>query len=109
MIVVLALIAAGVLAVGCRQDEPTGATVPPKSGGPITIDGSATLLPVSRALADEFQRDHRGVTVAIGYEFKGGHDGESPQAGLVDIKGTLYGTTSVGGTAGRGTVFKLRP
>lgn len=40
--------------------------MPPPSSAPITIDGSATLLPVSRALADEFQNNHRGVTVAIG-------------------------------------------
>jgi phosphate transport system substrate-binding protein len=61
-----ALLAASVLTSGCRQDERPAATVPPRTGGPITIDGSATLLPVSRALADVFQQNHSGVTVAIG-------------------------------------------
>jgi uncharacterized repeat protein (TIGR03803 family) len=33
------------------------------------------------------------------------HDGEYPQAALLDVGGTLYGTTSQGGKYGRGTVF----
>ena len=53
--------------------------------------GKGTVFSISKSGKEE-----------ILYEFKGGNDGESPQAGLVDIKGTLYGTTSVGGTAGRG-------
>jgi uncharacterized repeat protein (TIGR03803 family) len=37
-------------------------------------------------------------------------DGASPQAGLIhDAAGNLYGTTSVGGANGDGTVFKLSP
>ena len=37
-----------------------------------------------------------------------GSDGTSPAAGLVqDSSGNMYGTTSYGGTAGYGTVFKL--
>jgi uncharacterized repeat protein (TIGR03803 family) len=41
-------------------------------------------------------------------------DGESPHAGLVDVEGTLYGTTYQGGTyctktSGCGTVFSLTP
>jgi uncharacterized repeat protein (TIGR03803 family) len=34
-------------------------------------------------------------------------DGESPGAGLIDVSGTLYGTTLVGGKYGKGTVFAL--
>ena len=52
------------------------------------------------------------------YSFKGpwsGPDGARPVAGLVDVNGTLYGTTSYGGTGcppsenatGCGTVFKI--
>lgn len=36
------------------------------------------------------------------YDFRtahGGHDGETPYAGLIDVKGTLYGTTDQGGGA----------
>ncbi|HTT83444.1 MAG TPA: choice-of-anchor tandem repeat GloVer-containing protein, partial [Rhizomicrobium sp.] len=34
-------------------------------------------------------------------------DGEVPRSDLTDVNGTLYGTTIVGGTYGRGTVFSL--
>ena len=34
-------------------------------------------------------------------------DGRTPQAGLIDVNGTLYGTTSEGGSFGCGTVFQL--
>src|SRR5207302_4215627 len=37
-------------------------------------------------------------------------DGASPQAGLIqDAAGNLYGTTSIGGGNGGGTVFKITP
>jgi uncharacterized repeat protein (TIGR03803 family) len=41
------------------------------------------------------------------YSFLGGTDGREPFAGLIDAKGTLYGTTEYGGTSGNGTVFVL--
>lgn len=41
------------------------------------------------------------------YEFTGGADGGNPFGGLVDLKGTLYGTTYDGGTNGAGTVFAV--
>jgi uncharacterized repeat protein (TIGR03803 family) len=34
-------------------------------------------------------------------------DGQSPYAGLIDVAGVLYGTTSAGGTRSDGTVFSL--
>lgn len=48
------------------------------------------------------------------YSFLGGRDGAAPQAGLVALRGSLYGTTSGGGTGsssnfGNGTVFKVTP
>jgi len=42
------------------------------------------------------------------YSFAGGTDGATPTAGLLDVKGTLYGTTEYGGT-GAGTVFSITP
>jgi len=36
-------------------------------------------------------------------------DGESPEAGLIEVNGTLYGTTNGGGANGDGTVFALKP
>jgi uncharacterized repeat protein (TIGR03803 family) len=36
-------------------------------------------------------------------------DGANPYAGLIDVNGTLYGTTYAGGTYGNGTVFSFDP
>lgn len=42
------------------------------------------------------------------YRFAGPpDDGSYPSAGLINVKGTLYGTTSQGGTSGDGTVFRI--
>jgi uncharacterized repeat protein (TIGR03803 family) len=52
-------------------------------------------------------------TEKVVYAFKGGNDGAFPSAGLIDVNGTLYGTTSQGGTGicsnGCGTVFSITP
>lgn len=47
------------------------------------------------------------ATEKVVHAFKGGSDGAGPQAGLLDVKGVLYGTTSAGGTSGDGTVFRV--
>jgi uncharacterized repeat protein (TIGR03803 family) len=41
------------------------------------------------------------------HSFTGGSDGANPDAGLILSGNTLYGTTSVGGPSGYGTVFKV--
>jgi len=47
-------------------------------------------------------------TESVMYSFKGGSaDGEYPYAGLLDVAGTLYGTTQNGGASNDGTVFKI--
>jgi len=50
-------------------------------------------------------------TEAVLYSFRGGKDdGAGPQAELIDVGGTLYGTTGNGGSTGAysyGTVFKI--
>jgi uncharacterized repeat protein (TIGR03803 family) len=38
-----------------------------------------------------------------------GADGQFPQAGLINVNGTFYGTTQSGGTLGYGTVFAITP
>jgi uncharacterized repeat protein (TIGR03803 family) len=44
------------------------------------------------------------------YSFKGGSgDGKDPYAGLINVKGTLYGATFQGGVNGDGTVFSITP
>ena len=48
-----------------------------------------------------------GVLTVI-YSFSEGNDGDAPFAGLIQsADGTLYGTTSAGGVAGHGTVFRI--
>ncbi len=43
------------------------------------------------------------------YSFGGDDNDASPYAGLIDVKGMLYGTTELGGAHGYGTVFALTP
>ncbi len=38
-----------------------------------------------------------------------GSDGANPQAALIDVNGTLYGTTVSGGKYGNGTVYRMNP
>jgi uncharacterized repeat protein (TIGR03803 family) len=50
----------------------------------------------------------RSGTETMLHSFAGGSgDGASPQAGLVEVKGKLYGTTTSGGATGEGTVFVI--
>jgi uncharacterized repeat protein (TIGR03803 family) len=41
------------------------------------------------------------------HTFSGGGDGERPAAALLNVNGTLYGTTSIGGAYDYGTVFSI--
>ena len=43
------------------------------------------------------------------HSFGGSGGGRNPEAGLIDVKGTLYGTTLEGGASDDGTVFSLAP
>ena len=42
------------------------------------------------------------------YRFKGGADGANPHAGLIEVGGNFYGTTTLGGS-GHGTIFEVTP
>lgn len=46
-------------------------------------------------------------TEHVVHSFRGRNDGEHPFASLIDMGGTLYGTTRDGGTKHEGTVFKI--
>jgi uncharacterized repeat protein (TIGR03803 family) len=56
-----------------------------------------------------FWVDPKTGTKVLVYSFQGGADGAEPVAGLVDVGGTLYGTTESGGNAGYGTLFAIDP
>ncbi len=51
----------------------------------------------------------RAASERVVYSFEGGSDGAHPAAGLINVDGTLYGTTSGGGSRGVGTVFRVTP
>jgi uncharacterized repeat protein (TIGR03803 family) len=59
-------------------------------------DGPGTVFRVDTAGAEQ-----------VLYTFKGGTDGANPAGGLIDVEGTLYGTTENGGKSGNGTIFSL--
>ncbi|MFZ0033130.1 MAG: choice-of-anchor tandem repeat GloVer-containing protein [Candidatus Cybelea sp.] len=48
-------------------------------------------------------------TYKLLHSFGSGTDGRGPAAALIDVNGTLYGTTAGGGTHQSGTVFALKP
>jgi uncharacterized repeat protein (TIGR03803 family) len=57
-----------------------------------------------------FKIDATDRTLTTIWSFSGGSDGGNPAAPLIaDESGALYGTTSGGGTAGNGVVFRLTP
>jgi uncharacterized repeat protein (TIGR03803 family) len=69
--------------------------------------GTSGAMPQSRHAA--------GPSYRVVYNFTGGPDGAAPYAGLINVNGTLYGTTSEGGgtgcykSFGCGTVFSVTP
>ncbi len=55
-----------------------------------------------------FKINKNGTGFALLHSFAGGvSDGESPVGSLIIKGSTFYGTTSAGGTAGLGTIFKI--
>ena len=63
-----------------------------------------------RGTVFKLTRSSNGWAESVLYSFTGGSDGGSPYNGVAfDSAGNLYGTTSVGGNSGYGTVYKLSP
>lgn len=64
-----------------------------------------------------FSLDPTSDAIQVVYTFKAGYDGANPSARLIDVGGTLYGTTFAGGppsgeygcSVGCGTVFAFTP
>jgi len=73
-------------------------SVAPQIAAPQPGEGSA-----SQRLKPLFAgQPHTSGTERVVYSFKGGTDGELPDAGLTNVGGKLYGTTVFGGTSGCG-------
>lgn len=77
----LGICAATVLFAGCGSSQP-----------PI---GAPTAMQQSHALPSSYR---------VLFDFRG-RNGAYPYAGLLNVNGTLFGTTAVGGANGNGTVF----
>jgi uncharacterized repeat protein (TIGR03803 family) len=50
-----------------------------------------------------------GYTENTLHEFSDGNDGGLPPSGVIDVSGSLYGVTGVGGAHNYGTVYRLTP
>ncbi len=96
------------------QGSPDGAE--PVSG--LVLDSSGNLYgttksggaPCSCGMAFELSPTDAGWAETVLYSFQGNPDGSAPSASLVfDSAGNLYGTTSLGGRWGAGSVFQLTP
>lgn len=48
-----------------------------------------------------------GVFLQVLHSFGNGQDGTDPEAGLLPLNGTLYGTTLTGGQYGKGIVYRI--
>jgi uncharacterized repeat protein (TIGR03803 family) len=71
-------------------------------------EGSTTLSPSPAGVTAE--RTRPNVTEEVLWSFKGyPHDGAHPEVSLVNVHGTLYGTTFEGGEKKSGTVFAVTP
>jgi uncharacterized repeat protein (TIGR03803 family) len=82
------------------------------SGNLINVDGvlyGATPLGGASGEGSVFSLDSRTGTERVLHSFSNGTDGAYPYGGLIDEKGMLYGTTSIGGAYDDGTVFAIDP
>jgi uncharacterized repeat protein (TIGR03803 family) len=94
----LSLSAAAAFIAGCGAQPP--------------INAPRVMPQTSALLARSHSKNYKVV-----YSFGSAPDGNNPYAGLVDVGGTLYGTTEYGGSktpctyysAGCGTVFSITP
>lgn len=74
--------------------------------GVTTLYGTTTAGGVGYGTVFDIIPGSRGDYIV--HRFLGGTaDGSDPQAGLIDLGGVLYGTTSAGGTYSGGTIFSL--
>jgi uncharacterized repeat protein (TIGR03803 family) len=85
--------------------------------GAVVVDGSGNLYGTTNAggayglgTVFELSPSGSGFVETVLHSFSGPPDGANPQDPLIaDASGTLFGTTSAGGTANFGTAFALVP
>jgi uncharacterized repeat protein (TIGR03803 family) len=101
-------VAAAMLA-GCGGSQPPvglpGRMLDAKDNDLLYVSAS-TLEMIPTATADNLLgRSMPAPSFRIVYSFRGSGDGAAPRAGVIALKGTLYGTTS--GSDRSGTVFSV--
>lgn len=82
------------------------------SGALIDVNGTLYGTTIEGGVNSDgtvFSIDPETGAENILYSFQGGADGVQPHDGLIDVHGTLYGTTLYGGVKSDGTVFKINP
>jgi uncharacterized repeat protein (TIGR03803 family) len=84
---IITALAAGTMLAGCSGSQPP-------------LSPSPRGLALQQSLADDAYNILHEFGVSKG-------DGTNPAAELINIRGTLYGTTSLGGVYGLGTVFSI--
>ncbi len=98
---------------GADGSNPYGATLVFDSAGNLygtTYGGGGGSCPAGCGVVFKLTPSGGGWTQSVIYTFTGAGDGASPWAGVtLDQAGNLYGTTSVGGAYGNGTVYELSP
>ena len=84
--------------------------------GTTSYGGSACQLGGGCGTVFELSKTASGWSERVLYSFKGGNDGERPEAGLAYMNGVFYGTTFTGGSgatgclqSGCGTVYSVTP
>jgi uncharacterized repeat protein (TIGR03803 family) len=93
----------------CSQENCTDGAGP---DGMIDVKGTlygTTFSGGAYTFGIAFSLDRKTGAETVLHSFGNGLDGADPEAGLIDVKGALYGTTEIGGTYGYGTVFALDP
>jgi uncharacterized repeat protein (TIGR03803 family) len=81
------------------------------TGGLINVNGvlyGTTQYGGEGASGTVFSFDLKSRSETVVHAFGGPPDGNEPAAGLINVKGVLYGTTLFGGVHGGGSVFQLR-
>ncbi|HTT83602.1 MAG TPA: choice-of-anchor tandem repeat GloVer-containing protein [Rhizomicrobium sp.] len=95
----------------CNQQNCVDGTEP--EAGLIDVNGilyGTTCVGGADSDGTVFSLDPNTGAETMLHSFAGGSaDGEYPVASLIDVDGTLYGTTREGGTDNDGTVFALDP
>ena len=97
--VIIGALAAALLA-GCGGS-------PPPIGAPGAMPQAPAIVVPARTIVSS--KGNSSSSYEVLHSFGGSADGSVPLAGLLKVKGALYGTTYAGGGSGDGTVFSITP